>query len=571
MAPARSRWIVGPRDPAAERLLADALGIHRLLAVVLVARGYSEPCEAARFLNPSLDDLGDPALLPDFHRGLSLILAARERGDRIFVHGDYDVDGVCTATLLGHFLKKIGCDVHVHVPHREREGYGIHLSIIAEAVDRGAKLFVTGDCGISAHEQVRAAKEAGMAVVVTDHHHVPEAFPEADAVINPHRGDSRYPFADLCGCGVAFRFCEGITREIGWPIDKFRRRYLDLAALATVADVMPLVGENRILAKHGLQRLERTPWVGLRALLEKCGLLDKRPLTSHDVGYRLGPRINAAGRIDDAILALRLLQSEAMDQARALAEEVDRLNAERQRLQNRAVEEAVARIEAQRWEDLPLLMLEDPAWNGGVIGLIAGKLRERYWRPACVGTLDGDGRFKFSARSVPGFHLAEAIRAHEPLLRGGGHALAAGFSVDPSMLQQAKEALLAYASQILSADDLVPTVEAVAEVSLRDVDLEAAEALEQLEPTGVGNSRPTFVARRVGVSRVTATRSPNAVVLDLIAEDGRVVRAVSFNDAEAWRQASLDEPYDVVFLPEVNRFNGRTSLNLKVVDTKPSD
>ena len=305
------RWMAPERQPAKERVLQEALGVPPLLACVLVQRGYEDPKAAYEFLNPSLDNLGAPQKLPDYEQAQKEILSARERGQLVYVHGDYDVDGVTSAALLSRFLTSVGAKVKTHVPHRTREGYGIHLMAVKEAAEAGAKLFLTCDCGISANEQVEAAKEAGMRVVVTDHHTLGETLPEAHALVNPHRPGSEYPFQELSGVGVAFRLCEGLTAELGYKIDNYRRAFLDLTVLGTVADVMPLVGENRIITRHGLLQLWETKKEGLRALLreskvqEECGGI----LRAWHIGFMLGPRLNAAGRIDDAARSLNLLMT----------------------------------------------------------------------------------------------------------------------------------------------------------------------------------------------------------------------------------------------------------------------
>lgn len=572
MPPSAERWIVSPRRPDLERHLQQELGIPPLLAAVLVARGFSDPAAAHRFLHPSLDDLGDPSLLPDFEPALKAVLTARERGERIFVHGDYDVDGVTSTALLGDFLRRIGCDVHVHVPHRQREGYGIHLDAIAAAKEMDARLFLTCDCGTSAFEQVRAAREAGLRVVVTDHHHVPMEIPDAEAVVNPHRAESAYPDPNLCGVGVAFRFCEGITRAIGWPVHQFRKHFLDLVALGTVADVVPLLGENRILARFGLELLPTTKRIGIRALLESSKLGTDRPIRSWHVSWVLGPRLNAAGRIDDAAMALRLLLTKDPNEAGELAGQIEAINERRKSEQERVFQEAVRRIEEQGLAEDPILLLADEAWHSGIIGIVAGKLVQQYYRPAFVGTSDEDGgRLKFSARSIPGFHLAEAILAHRNLLQGGGHERAAGFSLDSDRLDEAREALTSYARSILSPEDLVPTFEADLEVQGAEADLTGAESLDLLQPTGECNREPCFLARGVSIDSATPTRNPRTAMLRLTAADGFSVQGVTFQLGERVLQEDLNQRFDVLFSPAVDEFRGERRVKWHVRDFRPSE
>ncbi|HZH99444.1 MAG TPA: DHH family phosphoesterase, partial [Fimbriimonadaceae bacterium] len=286
-------WTVPLRDAAAEKRLQDELKIPSVVAAVLINRGFSDPEAAHKFLNPSLDDLGSPKKLPDYDAAVKHILGARERKEKIFVHGDYDVDGVTSTALLTRFLQSIGCEVVAHVPHRMKEGYGIHLNAVDAAVATGAKLFLTCDCGVSAFDQIDRAKELGMTVVVTDHHSIGECLPEAHAMINPHRTDSEYPYAELSGVGVAFRLCEGLTEEVGYKKEHYRRAFLDLAVLGTVADVMPLTGENRIITRHGLKHLLESKKIGIKALLRESKVLEecRGVLKCYHIGFMLGPRL----------------------------------------------------------------------------------------------------------------------------------------------------------------------------------------------------------------------------------------------------------------------------------------
>jgi single-stranded DNA-specific DHH superfamily exonuclease len=321
-------WRVQGRDPEAEGRLARELGVPSLVAALLVQRGYADPAAASKFLDPKLEELFDPRLLPDYVPASEAILGARERKELIYVHGDYDVDGVTSAALFSRFLAAIGCNVKTHVPHRMREGYGIHRSAVEAAKNEGAKLFLTCDCGISAHEQVAMANEAGMKVVVTDHHSIGADLPAAVAIVNPHRQDSQYPFDELSGVGVVFKLCDGINRELGNDPKNYYRAFLDLAALGTIADVMPLVSENRIIAKFGLERLAETKKVGLQALMREANIVPGagRSLRAYHVGFIIGPRLNAAGRIDDAALALQLLLENDLEAATAQARRIEEVN-----------------------------------------------------------------------------------------------------------------------------------------------------------------------------------------------------------------------------------------------------
>ena len=541
------------------------LGISSLAAAVLIARGLSEPAEAHAFLNPSLDDLHDPALLPDYAAARDAILGARERKETIFIHGDYDVDGVTSAALLSRFLTKIGCNVVTHVPHRMKEGYGIHSSSVDAAVEAGAKLFLTCDCGVSALEQVERAREAGMAVVVTDHHEIGEHLPRAQAVVNTHRHDSKYPFQELSGAGVVFRLCEGLATELGLDKSHYRRAYLDLAALGTIADVMPLHGENRIIARFGLEQLETTKKVGLRAMMSEAKIVPGTHMKGYHVGFVLGPRLNAAGRVDDAALALQLLLSNDVLEAAQLASKIEVKNQERRDEQQRILAEAVEMVEAQGAQDNNVIVIAKEGWHTGVIGIVAGRLVELFRRPTFVLSVDADGQCKGSARSIPKFHLANAIWAHPELLTGGGHAMAAGCTFPLTNLGDIVKAMHTYAGERLTPEDFVPSVQADVEVSPDEVTRAATQELANMEPFGCANPEPLLVAREMTLVEVAPTKKPEHVRTLLRSPMGNV-SAMGFNMGDRIDAAMIGQKIDVAFKPHLDEWRGSVTLKWHLVD-----
>ncbi|CAN5433455.1 single-stranded-DNA-specific exonuclease RecJ [soil metagenome] len=561
------RWLIGERDASAEARLQKELGVPSLVAAVLVQRGFTDPNEADRFLNPSLDHLHDPRTLPDYEAARDAILGARERNEKIYVHGDYDVDGVTSSAIFGRFLKAAGCDVHVHVPHRMKEGYGIHLNAVREAQELGTKLFLTCDCGGTAHEQVEAAREAGMAVVVTDHHTLDAALPNARAVVNPHRADSLYPFTELSGAGVAFKVCAGLCRELELPLGKFYDHYLDLAALGTIADVMPLCGENRVIAKFGLRALAATKKAGLLALMKVAGVEPDKGVTAYHVGFQLGPRLNAAGRIDDAALASRLLLTKDPDEAQALAEEVDAINIDRRMRQELIVQQAIALAETSGATLQNVIMVASEEWHAGIVGIVAGKLAERFHRPTFVLTVNPNtGMCKGSGRSIKTFDLASTIRAFPELVSGGGHAAAAGCSFPYEKFADVRQAFHDFAGTILTPEDLEPTLGVDLEVEPQEVTAAAAEALEGLAPFGCGNPKPTFVTRGLRVTQLKPTKNPQHVKVTFRTSNAANFPAIAFNLGDRFGASGIDAMTDVVFQPEMNEWQGRRSLQLKVSD-----
>ncbi|HVT13513.1 MAG TPA: single-stranded-DNA-specific exonuclease RecJ [Fimbriimonadaceae bacterium] len=558
-------WIVCPRDLAAEERLRKELGVSSLVAAILAQRGFIDPSEADKFLHPRLEDLHDPRLLPDYEPARNEILGARERKERIFVHGDYDVDGVTSASILDRFLKKIGCDVITHVPHRMREGYGIHASAVEAAVATGAKLFLTCDCGISAFEQVAAAREAGLRVVVTDHHTVHEELPEAHAVINPHRPDSVYPWPELSGAGVVLKLCAGLTTEVGWKTEQFYRAYLDLAALGTIADVMPLLDENRIIARHGLERLTDSRKVGIQALKRVSEI--EGPVTAYHVGFRLGPRINAAGRIDDAALALELLLETDETRAAKLAQQIDAINTERRAEQERIIQEAILMVTEKGQDKNNVIFVGHQSWHAGVVGIVAGRLVEVFRRPAFVATLGDDGKTgKASARSIPKFNLAQALQSLDPLVSGGGHAMAAGCSFEYDDMDRIAEALHEYAAEFLTEEDFKVTQFADLEVDASEITYEAVEQLRDLEPFGAANPEPIFVARDITFTQIKPTRSPQHMMLTMRNGTGKPIQGAGFGIGERLALLESGAEAHVLFRPCLDEWQGRTSLKWHVRD-----
>lgn len=563
--PPSFRWRANPRQPELEAKLQREVGVCALTAAVLVARGLDDPAAAHDFLHPRLEDLHDPALLPDYQPAVGELMAARERGDLVFVHGDYDVDGITSAALLTRSLRKMGFKVEAHVPHRLKEGYGIHADMVQRASELGAKLFLTCDCGVGAHDQVEQARALGMRVVVTDHHEVGETLPNAQAVVNPKRKDSQYPFSSLSGVGVAFKLASGLARELGMPVNLFYKNYLDLAALGTVSDVMPLVDENRIIVAHGLERLVETKKVGLRALLKVCQLTGK--VTAQNVGFQIGPRINAVGRMDDAGIALKLLLTSEEQEAKEIAEVLDQANRARKEEQETVFRDALEHIERHALLNHRVLVVAGNMWRAGLIGIVAGKLVERFYRPALVVSFDSSGVGRASARSIPGFNLKDAIDEHMPLLLGGGgHTLAAGFSIEWEKLPAFKQSMQDYAAKILTDEDLVPSLNIDAVVGAHEAGPEVVTDLDRLEPFGEANPKPMFLCQDMKVVRVNPMRNQEHARLSLQGGEGPLRTALAWGTGLEWSAVATGAAVDVVFRPEVNEYNGESQFRWSVSD-----
>jgi len=562
-----ARWaLTAPADPAATRALAAELRIPEPLAAILVQRGLGSPALAKAFLRPDLESLSDPLRWADMRVAVEILSRAVRDARPILVHGDYDVDGQCAAALLTRVLRAAGATVHPFVPHRLRDGYDFGPAGLAEAQRVGAGVIVTCDCGITAVESVAAARAAGIEVIVTDHHLPGDALPPASAVLDPRRPDCPSEDKDLCGTGVAFKLAQALVTTLGLS-PNLPLHFLDYVALATVADVVPLTGENRILVRHGLKMLADSRWVGLRALVETAGLGGK-PLRAGHVGFILAPRLNAAGRIADAKDGLRLLLTEDPAEAAALARELETLNARRQELDQKILDEAIELADKTLRQDDRALVLAADAWHPGVIGIVASRLVERYGRPTFLIAWDGDvGRG--SGRSIAGFDLHEALHRTAPHLeKYGGHTMAAGLTLRRERYDDFRVAFLEVAGQLLAPEDLAPSQRVDLELPLGLVNGELERLIRHLEPCGAGNPAPVFGvrgARAVGARRVGTNH------LRFTLDDGSgVLPAIGFRWADDVPDSWLAAPLDVAFKLERDEWQGRTTLQARVAALAPT-
>jgi len=564
-----ARWAVAaPADPDVTAALAADLHIPEPLAAILVQRGFTAPERAKAFLRPELERLSDPLAWADMSRAVALVAGAVRAGVPVLVHGDYDVDGQCAAAMLTRVLQSVGGKVHAFVPHRIRDGYDFGEAGLREAQRLRAGLIITCDCGITAVDAVRAARAAGIEVIVTDHHVPGDVLPPASAVLDPLRPDCPSEDKDLCGTGVAFKLAQALVPALGIS-PNLPFHFLDFVALATVADVVPLTGENRILVRHGLKLLADSHWTGVRALLDAAGLAGK-PLKSGHVGFILAPRLNAAGRIGDANDGLRLLLTDDPDDAARIARELETLNARRQALDQRVLEDAVQladRALDAGAEDRALVLAAE-GWHPGVIGIVASRLVERYGRPTFLVGWDGDtGRG--SGRSIAGFDLHAALhRVGHHLEKYGGHTMAAGLTIRRDRYEAFRIAFLAVAGELLGPKDLVPAQRVDLELPLRLVSEDLEKLIRYLEPCGPGNPAPVFGVRRaraVGAKRVGSNH-----LRFLLDDESGVLPAIAFQWADAIPDQWLAERLDVAFRLERDEWQGRTTLQARVACMAPS-
>lgn len=569
MARAPSRWSLIPPDLEAEERLRSDLGTSPLLARLLANRGLREPIAAASFLDASLRrSLRSPMLFTEMARAAGRVLEAVRRRERIAIYGDYDVDGITASTQLLLFLRELGCEPLLHIPHRLRDGYGVRAEALHELADRGARVVITADCGAAAHAEIAAVAGRAVDVVVCDHHQNPAVRPPAFAVLNPVVTDAGFPFAGLCAAGVVFYLLMGtrmMLRESGAAIPDLRR-YLDLVALGTVADLVPLLEENRVLVKYGLHEISRSRRAGLRALLEVGGA---GPVNVDTLGFRLGPRLNASGRLADATRAVELLACEDEPRARRIAEELDAQNRERRGIEQAMLDEAegmIAKLEDRDRRNS--IVLASEGWHPGVLGIVASRLVERHFRPVVLLAIEGDVA-RGSARGIPAVHLFEALRSCEDLLeRFGGHRMAAGLTLRRERIEDFVDGFERSISSVAAAAAFVPSIAVDDRLGIADVTDATLDDIDRLEPYGQSNPRPLFLAERVAVlsSRIVGEQH---LKLALRTQQGRrIVDAIGFRKAEL-----LPEPgslIDLIFTPELHHWEGRETLQLTIRDLKKS-
>jgi single-stranded-DNA-specific exonuclease len=565
------RWVHQPCDDDDARRLADAAKLPNIIARLMCLRGLGDPDAAARFLTPSLDHLHDPWRLTDLGAAVDRLLAAIERKERIAVHGDYDVDGVTSTVMLRRMLELIGADVVHFLPERMRDGYGLQPAAVDRLHALGARVIVSVDCGIRAGEAAQRARELGIDLIITDHHEPDGAtLPAALAVINPKRHDCHYPDKHLAGVGVALKLVQALCQRT--ERTKYLPAFVKIAAIGTVADVVPLVGENRVIAKLGLDRLSRQPHtVGLRALLDSAKLLGKS-LDSFHVSFVLAPRINAAGRMSTPDIAARLLLAvdEGMaDEARALATQLEEENTRRQAEEATIVADAKKIIETD--PDVGahnVLVVGGEGWHRGVIGIVASKLVETFHKPAIVLSFDGD-EVHGSCRSIPAFDMLAGLETCADLfVKFGGHRQAAGLTMEKGRVAEFRARINRWADERLEPDDLIPRLRVDAELPLAGIESGVVEGLDALAPFGLGNPRPVFDATTVEIVS-GPTRMKDRHLSMSVKQNGRVFRAIAWRGAE--RAAFLEEHRKGVRLAyslDKNTYQGETTIELNVADVQ---
>lgn len=549
--------------------LAAGLGLSPVVARILYNRGIRTVEEAQRFLVCDFSELHDPFLLKDMELAVNRILTALESGEKVVVYGDYDVDGVTSTALLLDALSYVGCAADFYIPDRLEEGYGINREALDKLAVRGIKLVITVDCGISAREEAEYAKSLGLDLIVTDHHEPPEALPGALAVINPKRRDCLYPFKDLAGVGVAFKLAQALfSRCRKLTPEGTAQNLLDLVTLGSIADMVPLMGENRVLVKHGLPRLTQPNRVGIVSLMEVAGLTG-RVIGAGQVGFALAPRINATGRIGDAAIAVRLLRTEDLMRAREMAVYLDSENKARQEIESAVLAQALEMLGEFNAETDKFIVLARENWHPGVIGIVASRLVEKFYRPVILISLDGEAG-KGSGRSIPGFNLYEALRAcSDLLLRYGGHKQAAGLAIQAQSIESLRLELNRLAG-LAPEEVFCPKLRIDVTVGLDEVDAGLVQGIKGLEPFGIGNPNPVLVTTALTLLETREVGRDKAHLKIKVKGGNKGIEGIGFNLARKNSGLASCGLVDVAFTPDFNEYNGRISVQLQLKDIKSS-
>lgn len=542
--------------------LAERSNISPVTAQVLINRGITSAPDIDSFFNPKLSSLFDPAEMPDMAKAAKRVKLAKERGEKVAVYGDYDVDGVTGTAILLLALKKLGIEADYYIPHRYKEGYGMNIDAVSQLRSKGIDLIITVDCGISNLIEVEHANSLGMEVIITDHHNVPKSKPKAYAIVNPKLTDGKHGSRDLSGAGVAFKFAWGLFRAFGINDSKDLTAMLDLAGLGTIADIVPLIDENRVLAVHGLKALNERKRAGLRALMDVARVNGK--LTADSIGFMISPRINAAGRIEHASLSVELLTTEDQNRIRELAGILDKINSKRQDIGSQIKEDVFSRIAG-----IPpkLIVLEGKDWHPGVIGIVASKVVDQFCRPAIlIGVTDGVGRG--SARSIDGLDIYSVLEECRDLfLDFGGHKKAAGFEIEKDKIPEFKKRVIDIVDERLTSEDLKPRLLIDTELNPGQINISLAMELQSLDPFGEGNPEPLLMTRNLKL--IEQRRVGDGSHIKARFTDGKVtLDSIGFRLGDMSESLKLGNKYDIVYCLRLNEYNGIGSAQLNLVDIR---
>ena len=542
--------------------IAEKYNISTVLATVLFNRGIVDAEDVEIFLNPTRKDFHDPYLMPDMEKAVDRIIKAIENKEKVIIYGDYDVDGITSTMVLKKFLDEHGLEVGYKIPNRLDEGYGLNMAAIKEIAEQGYHLIITVDCGISGVEEIKYAYELGMEVIVTDHHETPAEIPDAVACIDCKRKDNKYPFKNLAGVGVVFKLIQALSMRLNLE-EKEYLKYLDIVCIGTISDIVPLVDENRVIAKLGLKLVMQTKNPGLYSLLNSVGF---KEISSNTISFGIAPRINACGRMGHENEAVNLFLTNDLNEAREITEVLNKYNKERQEIERIIFEEAISQIEKNHLDRDDVIVVGSENWHHGVIGIVASKITDLYYKPTILVCFE-DGEAKGSGRSVAGFDLHDALcKCDDILNKYGGHEMAVGLSFDIANFDAVKEKLNLIAKE-KHIDELNPIIKIDKEITSNDVKIEVAESLKLLEPFGEANKIPLFLYRNLKIDSIRALSEGKHIKLTL--KDERIIiQAIGFNLGHFSNEYLIGNKVDVVGNLEINEFNGNKIVQINLKDMR---
>ncbi len=558
------KWEYYNSDEKIVEALQEKFSISKLLATILANRGIIEDEKVRKFLEPTREDFYDPFLMPDMEIAINRIIEAMNNNEKIMIYGDYDVDGITSISVLQKFLKEREATVSSYIPNRLEEGYGLNKEAIKGIYDKGYRLMITVDCGISAIEEIEYANSLGITTIITDHHEPLEELPKALAVIDAKRKDNKYPFNQLAGVGVVFKVIQALGIKLGLD-EKEYLKYLDLVCVGTISDIVPLVDENRVIAKLGLKLVNVTKNLGLRCLLESAGY---KTIDSNTVSFGIAPRVNACGRMGHENEALDIFLSDDIDEVKKLSDKLNEYNRTRQETEKNIVKEALELIETNKENEKSAIVLGHKGWHHGVIGIVSSKITETYFKPSILVSFE-DGTAKGSGRSIPGFDLHEALcKCSKFLEKYGGHEMAVGLSLKEENFENFKEELNKIAKES-KVDEILPVIYIDGTVKQEDMKMDFVKELHKLEPFGEGNKMPLFAYKGLKINSIRALTEGKHLKLTL-KDDNIIIDAIGFNMGNLVNDYLIGDKVDIVGVLEVNSFNGMENIQINLKDIMKS-
>ena len=558
------KWQICEVDKEKVEKLKSKYGISELLATILVNKNITTQKEIEEFLNPTRNDFFDPFLINDMDIAVERIRKAIETQEKVIIYGDYDVDGITSITVLKSFLKDVGLDVDYYIPNRLEEGYGLNKNAIDEIAKNKYTLMITVDCGISAIEEVNYANSLGIEVIVTDHHEPGEELPKALAVIDNKRKDSKYPFRELAGVGVAFKVSQALAQSMN--VKEENLKYLDIVCVGTISDIVPLISENRVITKLGIKLLKQTRNTGLKAIINSSGYSQ---INSTTISFGVAPRINACGRMGKAEQALKLLLSKDIYEVNKLTQELNNYNRERQEIEKEIFESVLNKIEQNNLDKNRTIVVGGEGWHHGVIGIVSSKITEKYFKPSILLSFEEDGTGKGSGRSIPGFDLHEALMKCENCLeKFGGHSMAVGLTLKKDKFEQFYEEFEKVAKEN-KTENIVPIINVDAKIELNEIDKTVVEDLKQLEPFGEANKMPVFALKNIRIDSIRALSEGKHLKLTL-RDNNQIINAIGFNIGELANEYKIGDKVDLAGVLEINTFNGIDNLQINIKDIMKS-